>query len=115
MSVEMSNLNNRVAALEGRSSTTPITMSDLKKRIEALEARPVKDWAILNASEPYGQYVGWNWIPIEYSGFVDRTTTRFEVNIKKLNVWGSGAHINTTIPPTERGYTVTIKRILVYK
>ena len=114
MSITMSDLNNRVAALEGKSSTTPITMSDLKNRIEALEARPAKDWAILNASEPYGEYVGWNWIPIEYHGDKSGTQTEFEVGIKRLKVRGSGQSISTNIPAST-GYNITVTKIIVYK
>lgn len=114
MSITMSDLNNRVATLEGKSSTTPITMSDLKNRIEALEARPVKDWAILNASEPYGEYVGWNWIPIEYNGGKSGTRTKFEVGVKRLKVYGDGQVVDTTVPPSG-GYYITITKILVYK
>lgn len=47
MAITMKNLNDRIATLEGKTSTTPITMKGLSDRLDNIEAT-AKDWAVVN-------------------------------------------------------------------
>lgn len=51
MAITMSNLNNRVSALEGATARTPITMKSLNDRITALENNPPRDCIVISVNK----------------------------------------------------------------
>lgn len=131
--ITMSNLNTRIATLEGKAATTPITMKGLADRLANLEAT-AKKWEIVTlSSSDYGknfliptQYIGWNYCVLDanyktgkgYEAYISngkmfKTITVGTVKINTFVTSISGNYINVEFGESNfRDYSL---KVLFYK